>query len=283
MRRAALKVLLYAALPCAGLVAGAQQPSRTETRTEALAMGSNLWIDQGDGTVDVKGWDKPEVQLVAEYLPGAGGRQAELEVRRVGGGLKIGVKRQHRHFFIFSVGRFHSPACNLTLMVPRKLNLEVRTVDGRIHVQDLEGYADCHSVDGAISLDGVSGEVHVKAVDGAVTARHLKARIKGGTVDGSITLEQVEGGVDLHTVDGTIHADGLDGWGEGIALRTVDGDIRVKLGQAKGNLEARSADGSIRTQLPGLERTHRNRLTGLIPGRDQKISLRTVDGSIVIE
>ena len=35
--------------------------------------------------------------------------------------------------------------------------------------------------------------------------------------------------------------------------------------------------------LDGLERTHRNRLTGLIPGRDQKISLRTVDGSIVIE
>ena len=270
-------------LLCAAGLLAAAQPSRTETRTEALPMGAKLWISQGDGKVDVKGWDKAEVQLVAEFIPGSGNREAQLEVRRVADGLQIEVKRQHYHFAFFSFGHGRGPLCNLTLMVPRKLNLDARSVDGSISVQDLDGYAGCHTVDGAITLTNLSGEVHVRAVDGAITAHHLKARMKGGSVDGNITLDQVEGGLDLNTVDGSIHAEGLDGWGEGIALRTVDGNIRVKLGQAKGNLEARAVDGTIRTSLVGLERSKTNRVTGTLPGRDQKISLRTVDGNIDLE
>jgi DUF4097 and DUF4098 domain-containing protein YvlB len=247
-------------------------------------MGAKLWISQGDGKVDVKGWDKPEVQLVAEFIPGAGQHEARLEVRRVGEGLEIEVKREHyHHFAFFSFGVSHGPLCNLTLMVPRRLNLDARSVDGSISIQDLDGYAGCHTVDGAIVLRNISGEVHVRAVDGAITATNLKARMKGGSVDGSITLDQVEGGLELRTVDGAIHAENLDGWGEGISLRTVDGNIRVKLGQAKGSVEAKAVDGTIRTALPGLERSKANRVTGSIPGRDQKISLHTVDGNIDLE
>lgn len=268
----------------AALVLPAAQPSHTETRTEALPMGAKLWISQEDGKVDVKGWDKPEVQVVAEYYQGTGGREAKLEWQRVADGLELKVQHpRHPHFALFMFGRNSDPIINLTLMVPRKLSMYVRSVDGAISVQDLEGYADCHAVDGPIILGGISGEVHAHTVDGTITARNLKARFKGGTVDGNITLAQVEGGVELQTVDGSIRADELDGWGEGLAFRSVDGNIRVKLGQAKGNLEAKAVDGTIHTTLPGLARGRDNTLSGQIPGRDQKIAFHTVDGNIDIE
>lgn len=267
---------------CAASLLAAAQPTRTETRSEPLAMGAKLWISQGDGKVDIQGWDRPEVQLVAEFVTGPHQTEARLEVRRVDEGLRIEVGRRH-HFSIFSFGWHHEAVCNLTLMVPRKLSMDIRTVDGGISVQDLEGYAGCRTVDGSITLKGISGEVHARAVDGAITARHLKARLKGGTVDGNITLEQVEGGLDLQTVDGSIHAEDLDGWGEGIALRTVDGNISVKLGQAKGDLELRAVDGTIHATVAGLELKKTNRLTGRIPGRDQKITIRTVDGNIDLQ
>jgi len=279
-----MRIQMLSLILCAAL--SAAPPSRTETRTEPLAMGANLRITQGDGKVEIKGWDKPEVQLVAEFVPGSHRGEAKLEVRRVADGLEIDVDRQRRRRVrILFFGRVHDPVCNLTLMVPRKLNVEVRTVDGAIGIRDLEGYAGCRSVDGPIRLEDVSGEVHARAVDGTLTARNLKARIKGGTMDGNITLSRVEGGVDVHTVDGSITAEDLDGWGEGLAFRTVDGSIKVKLGGAKGNLEAKAVDGRVRANLPGAAyaENKRNRFTCAIPGREQKITFRTVDGNIDIE
>ena len=71
----------------------AAQPTRTETLHEPLAMGAKLWIKQGDGKVDIKGWDKAEVELVAEYVEGTNHAQAKLEVRQVPEGLEIEVDR----------------------------------------------------------------------------------------------------------------------------------------------------------------------------------------------
>jgi DUF4097 and DUF4098 domain-containing protein YvlB len=139
-------------------------------------------------------------------------------------------------------------------------------------------------VDGPIRLDDIAGEIHLRAVDGSVEGHRLKARVKGHTVDGNITLERVEGGLDLHTVDGSIRAEDLDGWGEGIHLKTVDGGIKVRLGQARGRVEAKAMDGRIRSSVPGMEVKGRaNVLVGTLPGRDQQISLRTVDGNIDID
>lgn len=279
MRTAILPLLLCAA----GSIQAAAP--RVETRTEPLAMGAKLWVDQGDGKVEVTGWDRPEVELVAEFIPGRGGREVKLDVQRMDGGLKILVDRPRtRSFFVFNFGRHVEPKVNLTLKVPRKLLMAVRTVDGPIRVQSLEGYADCHTVDGNIEVQDVAGEVHARAVDGNITGRQLRARVKAHAVDGRITLQKVDGGLDLGTVDGSITAEDLDGWGEGITCKTVDGRIRVRLGQAKGVVDAKSLDASITSKVPGLayDAPHHH-LTGTVPGRTQKISLHTVDGAIEVE
>ena len=266
----------------ASLTLGAETPGHILQRTDPLPMGAKLWIRQGDGRVELQGWDRPEVSLRAEFHDGTGGEKAELAVRPVSGGLEIEV-RIPRHRFV--LGFHRPPLCHLSLKVPRRLNVVARSVDGDISVRDLEGYAGCETVDGRIRLENLGGEAHVHAVDGDITARNLNARIKGGTVDGNIELERVAGGVDLKTVDGRIEARNLDGWGEGIRLKTVDGSIQVALGAATGRLEARTGDGSIRHSLKGLhvEESKEHLLRGRIPGREQEISLRTGDGDIRID
>lgn len=279
MKFRTLPILLASALTLA-----AAQPGRIETRTDALAMGARLWIVQGDGKVDIQGWNRPEVQLTAEFIRTPEGKEATLEVSRVDGGLKVVVHHPRRQTLLSLFGYRHTPVCNLTLKVPRKLSMDVRAVDGGIRVQDMEGYAGCHTVDGAITVENVQGEVHARAVDGSITARNLRARMQGGTVDGSITLDHVEGGLKLDSVDGSITAQDLDGWGEGIELKTVDGHLRVRLGQAKGNVEAKAVDGRISNRAPGLNLMGKpNHLKGSIPGRSQMITLSSVDGNIDIE
>jgi len=279
-----MKTLLTALTLLPAMVLPAAPPARTETRVEPLAMGAKLWLVQHDGNVDIQGWDRPEVQIVAQFHDGPHGAKAELEVRRVAQGLEIEVREPRSHGLSFL--RFRQVAhCHLTLMVPRKLSLAAKTVDGHLTLRNLDGYADLHTVDGAISLEDVAGEVHAHTVDGALEARRLKARILGGTVDGRILLEQVEGGVSLKTVDGAITALDLDGWGEGIRLSSVDGNITVRLGAAKGHLEATAKDGAIRTGHPTLlvREVRRNVVRGTIAGGAQDIRLSTIDGSIRID
>ena len=270
-------------VPALALPAAVPVP-RLETRTEALPMGATLRVNQLDGDLTVQGWDKPEVAIRAEFHDWVFGPKARLEVKRVADGLNLEVRRPG--LFPHLTLRFgHGVRCHLALMVPRKLVLAARTVDGGIDLRNLEGFADLHTVDGAIRLEDLAGEVRAHTVDGELKATRLQARLKGGTVDGRITLDQVSGGLDLQTVDGRITAQNLDGWGEGITLGTVDGSIHLKLGAAKGHLEARTMDGGIRVTHPGvvLEEAGKHRYRGHVPGRDQTISLKTVDGDITVE
>lgn len=256
---------------------------RTETRREPLAMGAKFWVKQKDGRVEIQGWDRAEVEVVAEFRDSSRGERVELDLHRVAEGLELELKHPKGPHLIF--GSYTSARCHLVIKVPRKLNLAIQSVDGDISVMRLDGFARCESVDGNIHLEDITGEGVVKTVDGNIEAKHLKARLKGGTVDGRIRLEDVEGGLDLHTVDGSIEARRLHGWNEGIALRTVGGNLTVALGQAKGQVEARSKGGVIRCTAPNLSfQEQRNGLMrGEIPGGTQEIRLRSSDGDIRIE
>lgn len=273
--RIPLLVLAFAATLAAGT---------TAPRLESLPMGGNLWVKQADGKVEVEGWDRPEVEVVAEGSDAEA--LAKLRVERKSGGLLIEVphRRPFPFGFVVGHGRRDRHTVHLRLRVPRRINLDVRSVDGPVTVRNLEGYAGVRTVDGHITVEGVAGEVHARAVDGRVTCRDLRARVKAGTVDGSITLERVEGGLDLTTVDGAVRAEDLDGWGEGLKVRTVDGNVHLRLGRAKGVIDARSQGGAIRADVPGMTgaETGKHRFSATVPGRDQAIRIRTVDGNVEI-
>ncbi len=254
----------------------------TESRSAKLPFGANLWVNQVDGAVRVEGWDKEEVELQAEFKESSRGERCELRMDPREGGLEIRVipPKHITHF-----GFYRSAYCHLTLKVPRRLNLAVHSVDGAVEVRNLEGFARCETVDGAIRVERIKGEVYAHTVDGRIEGTDLNARIKGGSVDGPIHLIRVAGGIEMSTVDGRIEAEGLDGWGEGISLHTVDGPIRVRLGSAKGHIEAQTGEGRINLNAPGarVEEQQAHQLKATLPGREQKISLRTQDGSIHIE
>lgn len=256
---------------------------QTETRREPLAMGAKLWVKQKDGRVEIQGWDRSEVEVVGTFLDSSRGERVLLDLHRVAEGLEIELRHPKDTHFTF--GSYTSARCNLVIKVPRKLNLAVQSVDGDISVKNVEGFARCESVDGNIRLEDLSGEGWVQTVDGRIEGKRLKARLKGSTVDGRIHLEDVEGGLDLHTVDGNIEARHLNGWQEGISLRTVEGSIKVILGQAKGQVEARSKDGAIRCTAPNLvfQEQRNGLMRAEIPGSTQEIRLRSTGGDIRIE
>jgi DUF4097 and DUF4098 domain-containing protein YvlB len=254
--------------------------ARVEKRTERLAFGSKLWVKNRNGGIRVSGWDKEEVSLTAE-IRDTDRRKIELVLQRKGEDLDIEAVFQQPQWS-FSFGFIHSPRCEMTLNVPRKLLAHFRTSNGTVMVTALDGFANCETTNGDIRVREVSGEVHADTTNGIIEALKLRARIKGGTTNGRIVLEDVEGGVKMETTNGSIRAKNLDGWGEGIALETTNGSIEVELGKAGGDLNASNTNGSLDIKVPSAQviemGKHEAHLK--VPGRNQRITLETTNGSI---
>ena len=270
-------------LALAGPVLAAETPgTRTETRTEKLAYGSKLWVKNRNGAIRVTGWDREEVQLSAA-IRDSERRRIELVVEHVGADLDIEAHFQ-QPMISFTFGFAASPKCDLTLSVPRKLMGHFRTTNGTVTATNVDGYARCETTNGDVILRDLVGEARAESTNGTVDARGLRARLTAETTNGRIELENVEGGIKAETTNGSIHAHGLEGWGEGIHLETTNGAIDLELGRATGEIEAEVANGSIDIKLPGAQVIEMSKHSAhvKVPGKNQKITLETSNGSIHI-
>ncbi len=258
-------------------------PTRTETRTEALAPGSKLWVKNRNGAIRVSGWDREQVSLVAR-IRDSESRHIELVLQRKGTDLDIEAVYPQGTVFSF-FGGHHSPRCEMVLQVPRKVIAAFRTTNGDLVVKNLEGYARCETTNGDVNLSDLAGEAYADTTNGSIIAKGLGARIKGSTTNGDIILEDVAGGIQLETTNGEIKAKSLDGWNEGIHLETTNGEIEVELGHARGEVLAENTNGSVDVHLPGAEAVEvsKHSVHMRLPGRSQKITLETTNGDITVK
>lgn len=256
--------------------------SRIEMHSEPLVYGAKLWVRNRNGAISVNGWDKEELSLSAE-IRDFEQRRIELVLQRIGADLDIEAQYQQPRLNL-ALGSVPSPWCRMTLNVPRRLLGHFRTTNGPISVEAIVGYVRCETINGDIRLGAIAGEALAETTNGNVEARGLHARISGGTANGGIVLEDVDGQVRMETTNGFISARNLEGWGEGISLESTNGVIDLELGRATGDLLAENAHGSIRVRVANAQvlEMGKHRVHVRVPGRSQKISLETTNGSILV-
>lgn len=144
----------------------------------------------------------------------------------------------------------HDFSASYTLHVPLQLSSGVRTVNGSIDMEQVEGTLRTHTTNGGITLKNVSGDVEARTVNGGIKASLGGDPWKGSgftakTVNGGVhlvvpqhcsahlTAQTVNGGISVHfpiTVQGNIGHNldtNLDQGGAPIHLQTVNGGISV--------------------------------------------------------
>jgi DUF4097 and DUF4098 domain-containing protein YvlB len=172
----------------------------------------------------------------------------------------------------------------MTVFVPRRLSGYFRTTNGSIFISYLDGYAHCETTNGDIQVKHFSGEAQVETKNGTIEGLDLQARIKAITINGQVLLTGVDGGVVAETTNGNIVAKDLNGWGEGISLSTTNGSIDIALGEATGEITAESTEGSLDIKIPDAKVLEISKRSAhlKVPGRKQKISLHTINGTITL-
>lgn len=244
----------YARLPWLGLllVLGlAQAPAATQAREiwrmrYALPAGSRVTVINVQGSIQVDGWDRAEVELTvikAAGSPGASLADVDIAVEWRSDSLRVRT--------LYSGESDQPVTVDYRLRVPRQVRLEgLRTVNGDIVVQNLEGSVEARTLNGHIEQAGIAGSVVARTLNGNVRVA-LRALPEGA---GTVQLESVNGDInlllpaaadaelELSTVAGRIASDLLFS----AASAPDDTAVRARLGRGGVSVRLRTIRGNIR-------------------------------------
>ncbi|HUF46791.1 MAG TPA: DUF4097 family beta strand repeat-containing protein [Vicinamibacterales bacterium] len=243
-----------------------------------------------DGSVEVRSWDRNEVLVEVEkrgqdaeavgkiqVLSEQSGNRLQVEARRPGGGSTF-----------VGVGVFRSPSARMTASVPRGAHVVVRTGDGAIVAERLDGRLELRTRDGSIRTLETTGDILAESGDGGISIEEASGRVEARTDDGSVRVSGTPGSVRVRSGDGTVVLRIRQGavMTEDWMVATADGSISVELPDGfNARIEAAPGSGSrVRNDLTlanveGGTREVR-RLRGTLGSGGHLLSLRTSDGTI---
>lgn len=167
------------------------------------------------GTVDVTGWDQPQVAINGD----------------VPGGNDVDVKSEHGRITItvrFPSMSFNARGVDLHVKVPRTSEVDVTTVSADINSRGITGQQRLKAVSGSVRADIAQSDVEVKTVSGDVTLRGdgKSAGLHLASISGTIRLEHTSGDVEASTTSGGINL-ALDS-GRSVRMRTVSGSVSFR-------------------------------------------------------
>ena len=255
----------------AGYGAGKSVETEVIERSVELSPGGRLTIVNVNGDVSIDSWDRDEVKLKAEKRARA---ENEEEARILLEKTTIHFDRTGNRIDIRTdvpkkPGRNRNISVAYTVTVPKTIDLELKTVNGRMDVDDVSGAVDAKTTNGRIGLTAIVGA------------------IQAGTTNGNIGLSDVLGPIEAKTTNGTIKVS-LSGIGDephDFRAKTTNGGIEATLPKGlKAYLKASTVNGRIETDFPVTVKGRFGKsVDGVINGGGRLIQLKTVNGSIQLK
>ena len=237
-------------LSAAVLLALFGRPAAARTWEKAYSLDgiSEIRVENVNGNVTVRAWDRPYARVTAEQ---SGSETAldntRIEVRQQGDLIRIETENIHRHHFIFFF--FHSPELarvDYEVLLPATTRVHLSTVNGSVRAEGRAGPSVLDCVNGRIEVPDARSEVRATSVNGKIWVHY-----SGPFADSK-----------LKTVNGSIDAE-----------VPADSSIRYRMESLNGHLDADGAE-AARSHLIGHE------LSGEWNGGRNNFDAETVNGSI---
>ena len=172
----------------------AQDKVKKEIETEP---GKKLDIElTTGGSIEVTGWDKNVVSIVA-HIRGGDKEDYNIDVDERSSGIKVEVSYEGRH-------HDRHGGVSLDIQVPSKYNLELETMGGDIMLKEIEGSFSGETMGGEIELYHLKGEVDLTTMGGEIKVEDCDLDGQVKTMGGEISLRDVVGDLDASTMGGEV-------------------------------------------------------------------------------
>jgi DUF4097 and DUF4098 domain-containing protein YvlB len=212
-----------------------QERARLDT-TVRLNLRGTVDLSLASGKITVRGWDLPDVKVVASTESGA--LRFDATSNRVT--LRVEEGREG--------GRSRGDA-SYDVSVPRGTRLRLQAASGSVTASGSQGEVSATTVSGAIDVNGARRQVTLESVSGPIRGSQLSGDVRAQNVSGSVRAENVSGPLEAWTVNGAIRV--IGGRSNDIRAETVGGDI-VYAGPVAtgGTYDFESHSGTIRLTVP---------------------------------
>lgn len=242
--------------------------SQTELREElhktfALDAQGRVSLDNINGDVRIKVWDRNELQLDAVKTAATPERlaEAQIEIDATPEAVRVRTKYpEHNNW-----GKGDQPArVEYTLTVPRRAVLQqIELINGALDLDSVEGSVRASTINGRLSARGLKSETRLSVVNGQISA----AFDRMGAAQ-LVTVNSVNGPIDLtlpSDSDAQISAETMHGgltndFGLGVRRGELFGrSLSGSLGQGAGRVKVSNVNGRI-----SLRRAQDNRQLGAV-------------------
>jgi Putative adhesin len=233
-------VLRVAAVTLLALPWSTAQAANPVHQSRAADAQGRVEIVNVAGTIEVVGWDKPEVDVDGSVgndvervdLSGEAGRTLVQVVLRSGSNWGA------------------SGEAHLTVRVPAKSPVVANLVSSDLKVSALQGELQVQTVSGDVRGE-VGGDVHANAVSGDIQlTAHAAKSLEIKTVSGDITAAGGDGQSEFSTVSGNVKVQ--LGAQDRAKFKSVSGDVSATLRMGpSAQIEVESVSGDIGLQFAG--------------------------------
>ncbi len=236
-----------------------------------LAPGGRIQLENINGDVRVRGWDRNEVKVDAVKRAYTQERLSEAEIVVNASANVVRIETRYPYStmnWTNGEGRRNNPALvEYVLTVPRGARLHtVETINGSLDVEGLTGDVEASSVNGKVSARSLTGPIKLSTVNGRldVTLESLNDAdpVSLGSVNGQVSVvlpSDINAEIRANTVHGPITNEfGLPVRkgkyvGRDLAGRFGSGGARVKLDNVNGSIQIkRAADGRTPNNVTNL-------------------------------
>jgi len=251
------------------------------TKTFPISGRAKVRVETDDAGVRVSTGDIKQVEVRIVYSGYKLDRDLRVSTDQNGDSVRITVKTSGT---FFSWGPRHT-SLNVEVHMPASADLSVRSGDGSVEAEALNGAVDITTGDGSITVDQLQGNLRFHSGDGHIEARGLDGTVDASAGDGSIRLEGRFDGLSIHTGDGSVSARASAGskiasnWN----IHTGDGSVDLEIpGDLQATLDASTQDGHLSVGLPiTVEGTiNSSSIHGKLNGGGNTLAIHTGDGSI---
>lgn len=243
-----------------------------------------------DGSIEIRPWDKSEVQVIVEKR-GRDKHDVDLiEVKAAQNGNRIEVTvTEPRNRGGFNLEFNHNRSAKLFVSLPASSDVSARSGDGSIDIEKVNGKVQLRSGDGNIEGRMLTGAVNAHTGDGAINLADVKGDLNVDTGDGRIVLGGQLTSVHARSGDGSVTIEAEPGSAAEGDWDIVTGDGSVTLAMPDGfgaELDAHTGDGRISLEEITLSNVTgalgRSTVKGRLGAGGRSVRVRTGDGSITL-
>lgn len=225
-----------------------RRASHSEVREAIVPVAGMLDVDAApNGDIQVRGSDRTDALVRATVVANA---RTDADARRIVSEVRIETGGGRIGASGPNPNRDESWSVSFDVDVPRTSRLTLKTDNGGLAIDHFRGTAQFRGRNGAVSLRQVGGD------------------IRGETANGEVTID----------LDG-------DRWdGAGLDVKTVNGDVSIRLPERySAELETGTVNGEVTADFPiTSERRLGRRLATTLGGGGARIRAMTTNGTVTI-